>query len=467
MGLCSYPSPTSGILQGMMANMKKPGQRLAFLPDTDVEALAECLIAFANGDGGLVVLGLFENGRPAQEIWDEDAEGALLEATGYCRPPVPTRWQPVEIRQGKFIGIDVPRSPDLHTLVDGRVLVRNGTWNRPLSGDEVRHLAASKNTAVFETEVTPGARPSDLDEAVIYDYVEQRERRGAAKVSSTSELLFDIGATDRDGNPTTIGILLFGKNPQAFFPQSSVVFVKFVGTEPRGEHGGIGYGRRDELVGPLPRIVERAWNVVYEEMRVGATVNQLEREELTEYPRFAVREALVNAVAHREYRITGRRIEIRMYADRMEIISPGGLPGYMTLDNLVEEHFSRNPRLVNGLYQWGYIEELGLGIDQMIEDMVQAGHEPPLFKATPHLFTVTLSNKRERAVIPKWTRTMNERQARALTYVRENGSITNREYQKLCPDVSAETLRLDLVDLVERGLLLKIGSKRGTTYILK
>ncbi len=81
-------------------------------------------------------------------------------------------------------------------------------------------------------------------------------------------------------------------------------------------------------------------------MRVGATVNTLEREEITEYPRFAVREALVNAVAHRDYRIKGRRIEIRMYANRLEIISPGGLPGYMTVDNLVEEHFSRNPRIV-------------------------------------------------------------------------------------------------------------------------
>jgi ATP-dependent DNA helicase RecG len=156
-----------------------------------------------------------------------------------------------------------------------------------------------------------------------------------------------------------------------------------------------------------------------------------------------------------------------MYADRLEIISPGGLPGYMTVDNLVEEHFSRNPRLVSGLFQWGYIEELGLGIDQMIEEMVQAGHAPPTFKATPHLFTVVLSNKRERAPIPKWTQSMNERQTRALTYIREQGSITNREYQKLCPDVSAETLRLDLVDLVERSLLLKIGSKKGTYYILK
>jgi len=103
----------------------------------------------------------------------------------------------------------------------------------------------------------------------------------------------------------------------------------------------------------------------------------------------------------------------------------------------------------------------------MIEEMVQAGHPPPQFKATAHLFTVTLSNKRERTAVPKWTRSMNERQTRALTFIRENGSITNREYRQLCPDVSAETLRLDMVDLVDRGILLKIGSKKGTYYILK
>ena len=223
----------------------------------------------------------------------------------------------------------------------------------------------------------------DLDQEIIHEYLQGRETRSGAKVTSTPELLFEIGATDRQENPTVAGILLFGKNPQMFLPQSGIVFVKFPGTKPRGENGGIGYGRRDELNGPLARLVARSWNVVFEEMRVGATVNTLERQEITEYPRFAVREALVNAVVHRDYRIKGRRIEIRMYSDRLEIISPGGLPGYMTLDNLVEEHYSRNPRIVNGLYQWGFIEELGLGIDQMIEEMVEAGHTPPGFKATP------------------------------------------------------------------------------------
>jgi ATP-dependent DNA helicase RecG len=446
---------------------QKPGPRLAFLPVADPEAIAECLTAFANGDGGTIVLGLDEQGRLSETIWEEEAEGALREAAGFCHPPVTSQWLPIETAERMLVGIQVSRSSELHSLADGRVLVRSGTENRLLGGTEISQLASSKTAADFESDFVAGATQDDFDSDILQEYLEKRESRGVSKTGPLSSLLFEIGAVDVEARPTVAGILLFGRNPQAFLPQSGVVFVKFPSTEPRGEAGGAGYGRRDEIVGPLARIVERTRNIIWDEMRVGAVVNRLQREELTEYPPFAVREALVNAVAHRDYRLRGRRIEVRMYSDRMEVISPGGLPGYITVDNIVEEHFSRNPRLVNGLFQWGYIEELGLGIDRMIEDMVQAGHPPPQFKATTYSFTVSLSNMRERATVPRWTRSMNERQARALTYVREHGSITNREYQQLCADVSSETLRLDLVDLVERGALLKIGSKKGTYYILK
>jgi ATP-dependent DNA helicase RecG len=446
---------------------KQPGPRLAFLPTADPERLAETLVAFANSDGGLIVLGLDDDGRPADTIWEEEAEAALRLAAALCRPPVATEWHTLEGETGFLVSIQVSRSPQLHSLADGRVLVRSGSENRPLSGQEISQLAASKSSGDFELEYVPGAGQEDFDEEILAEYMASRQKRSAAEIGPLSSLLFEIGAVDGEGRPTAAGIMLFARNPQIFLPQSGVVFVKFPGTEPRGEDGGAGYGRRDEITGHVARIIERAWSIIWEEMRVGAVVNKLEREDITEYPAFAVREALVNAVAHRDYRLSGRRIEVRMYSDRLEVISPGSLPGYMTVDNLVEEHYSRNPRLVRGLFQWGYIEELGLGIDRMIEEMVQAGHPPPQFKATPYSFAVTLYNSRERAAVPKWTRSMNERQARALTYVRESGSITNREYQNLCPDVSAETLRLDLVDLVERGLLLKIGSKKGTYYILK
>ena len=447
---------------------RRPGQMLAFVVEPDAQLLAETLVAFANSDGGTILIGVDEDGQATGRVYADEVEVALRSAARECRPPVEARWHQAAADEGLVFAIVVTRSPELHSLADGRVLVRTGAENHPLGGDQIRQLAATKSTGDFEAELAPGAQREDLDDEVIAEFVSKwEERQHREWTRPVDELLLEAGALDESGRPTVAGVLLFAHNPQAFLPQSRLTFVKFVGTLPRGEAGQPGYGRREEIGGSLARIIQRTWEVLGEEMRIGAVVTGLEREEHTEYPVTAVREALVNAIAHRDYRLGGRRIEVRMFTDRMEITSPGGLPGYITVDNIVEEHFSRNPRLVSGLYQWGYIEELGLGVDLMIEEMVRAGHPPPRFKDAPYAFTVTLYNVRERAPQPAWTRTMNERQARALTYVQEHGRITNREYRTLCPDVSAETLRLDLVDLVERGILLKIGAKKGTYYILK
>jgi ATP-dependent DNA helicase RecG len=444
-----------------------PGQLVAYLPDVDCDVMAEIMVAFANADGGTLLVGVDGQGQPVGHVSVDDVEAALRQAEDRCSPAIPTGWETMSEADSTVVAISVPRSIDLHSLKDGRVVVRQGPHNKALTGEAIRQLATTKSSSDFETEMVPGARRSDLDETIVAEYQIQRQQRGRPYMGSVEEMLTDIGALTPNGQPTTIGILLFGKSPQVFLPQSGLTLVKFLGTEPRGEGGLPGYGRREEIGGSLARIIERTWQVVYEEMHVGAVVKGLKREDKTEYPRFAVREALVNAVCHRDYRIKGRRIEVRMFSDRLEVISPGSLPGFITVDNIVEEHFSRNPRLVAGLFQWGYIEELGLGIDRMIEEMAQAGHPAPQFKALLHSFTVSLSNVRERRRTPSWQHSMNERQTRAIQYVHDFQRITNRDYQRLCPDVSSETLRLDLVDLVDRGILLRVGAKKGTYYILK
>jgi ATP-dependent DNA helicase RecG len=446
---------------------KGRGQLLEFLPQPEADALAETLVAFANADGGTILVGLSSVGTVLQEVEPEHLEGALLRAQAMCRPPVKTEWQPLETGHGTAVAISVPRSPELHSVSDGRVLLRSGEKNRPLSGEEIRHLAAAKDTGDYEQEVVPGASVADLNEKAIAEYAAKRRLRGPRGEKMTDmELLSDSGAVDAEGKPTVAGLLLFGRNPQRPLAHAGAVLVRFAGTEPGGRDGLPGYTRREEIGGSLNLVIETLWDVIQEEMRHESVISGLKREEQPEYPLPAVREAIVNAVAHRDYRLAGRRIEVRMFDDRMEIVSPGGLPGHITLDNIVEEHFSRNPRLVRGLFYWGFIEELGLGVDRMIDEMVQAGHPPPQFEATPFTFKVTLRNVRERPV-SKWEKVLTERQIKVVHYLQEHDRVTNRDYHDLCPDVTPETLRLDLVDMVEKGVLLRIGDKKGTYYILK
>lgn len=448
---------------------QEPGKTLAFLPDPEPEYIAETITAFANSEGGTLVLGISHDGYMGSLFVEDDAADALQAALRLCKPPVHTDWEAEEVSGGVIVKLRVERSDKLHTLYDGRVLVRRGRENSPADTSAIEALVANRPNINFETQTVPGAHRDDLDDEVIEEYLERRQKRNPrSSVLPTDRLLQQIGALTEKMEPTISGILLFGKEPQLFLPQSRAIFVKFADVQPRGPEGSFGYGRREEIGGPLARIVERMWRIVWEEMGKQSVVRGLHRDEETEYPQFAVREALVNAVAHRDYNMTGRSIEVRMYTDRLEITSPGGLPAHITVDNIVEEHYSRNPRLVNGLFQWGYIEELGLGVDRMIEDMTAMGHQPPIFEAKSHRFTVTLRNSRDRIqTTPKWETNMNERQAKALQYIEKHKSITNREYRELCSNVGAETLRLDMVDLVNKGVILKIGEKRGTRYILK
>lgn len=451
---------------------RPPGLQIDFVPTIESARILETLTAFANAEGGQLVVGATSRGRATGQVQAQDAEDLQARALRDIRPPLRLEVEPFEMPQGTVLVLRVGRSTDLHSLADGRVLVRRGSENELLTGHELALAASGRSSGGYEQEEIAGASFADFDAEVVAKYIEmRRKRQPRGFVGATETLMRQIGALTTDGTATVQGILLFGQDPQLFLPQSSLTFVKFAGNERRGDQGKIGYGRREDIGGPLAKIIERAWQVVWEEMSKQAVVRGLVRQEETEYPDVAVREALVNAVAHRDYRVGGRRIEVLMFKDRLEITSPGGLPGYITLQNIVDEHYSRNPRLVNGLLQWGYIEELGLGVDKMIEAMVAAGHPPPEFHATPHAFTVTLRKGREvgqpAIVMPRWASDMNERQMQAIQFVQQHGRITNRDYRDLCPSVSAETLRLDLVDLTDKGILLKIGDKKGTYYILK
>lgn len=154
-----------------------PGSRQAFMPNLDPDVLAETLVAFANGEGGTVVLGVDSNGSYGDLLVGEEAEGALRAALALCRPPMRTEWQHEETQAGPVILLRVDRSSALHILSDGRALVRRGGENRPLSPSELEMLVGNRSMGEFETEEVPGSTRADLDEDVIDEYLEKRQQR--------------------------------------------------------------------------------------------------------------------------------------------------------------------------------------------------------------------------------------------------------------------------------------------------
>jgi ATP-dependent DNA helicase RecG len=191
------------------------------------------------------------------------------------------------------------------------------------------------------------------------------------------------------------------------------------------------------------------------------------RHDVLEYPEFAYREAIVNAVAHRDYELLGGSIHVRLFADRLEVQSPGGLGGNLTVENIAFEQYTRNPHVMRLLEDLGYVERRGFGVDQMIQAMTEAGREPPLFENRGSSFWVTLKGKPPLRPLPDLGRLgLNDRQVRVAQYLQTHGRVTNREYQDLF-GVSERTALYDLQGMVEAGLAIPISSGRGRYYILR
>jgi ATP-dependent DNA helicase RecG len=177
-------------------------------------------------------------------------------------------------------------------------------------------------------------------------------------------------------------------------------------------------------------------------------------------------------VAHRDYNLQGDNVHLYIFSDRLEVHSPGELPGPVTLKNLLKARFSRNAVIVQVLSDLGFVERLGYGLNRVVTVMRQSGLRTPYFEEVAGTFRVTLYGEPFPVQqLPDLSRyrdlDLNPRQKLALDYLSTNHRITNRTYQELCPDVHPETLRRDFADLVKRKVLIKMGSKRSTYYILK
>jgi ATP-dependent DNA helicase RecG len=455
-----------------------------YLPDhSPADRIAESLAALANAEGGVLLLGVSPKGA-VTGVDDPDAvEQEVLAAFAAIEPPLGSAANPdvVEHNGHSLVLVRVARAVERVHQVGGRFLQRQGAATAPMGSAEIQQLLLQRRDLPFERMVPDGAETRDVSRAAVEQYVEDLpdfDHAATGLQQRMSDLLRRKGILrPQDGRPTYAGLLLFGREPQQWLPSAQILFAFYLDTQMGDTF------QRQQIDGTLPQQIQKAESFILANMRRGVVMEGLQRIEKLEYPRAAVREAIVNAVAHRDYSIRGAETQIFMFADRIEFLSPGKLPGHVTVDNILGERFSRNEALVQVLSDMGFIERLGYGIDRIFRLMAENGLPEPKLEETANGFKLTLFGPGDKLMLApsapattslstsnlaKWNAMgLNSRQVDALLYVERDGRITNRDFQELAPDVTAETLRRDLADLVERGLLLKIGEKKATFYILK
>ncbi len=451
-------------------------ETLAFeLENASLTRLAETFAALANSQGGIVIMGVEPTGEAVKGVRDPEGSREKALAAGLrCEPPlVLPRPELASLDDKQVLVVQVPAGLPHAYALRGKYMAREGKKNRALGPRQLRQLLRERGESNFEAQMVGGATLDDLDRERVQAYARLFLPQEAPRPrwdEATLDLLYRRGCLARENNafrPTVAGLLLFGREPQRLLPSSEILLARYSGTSMSDDLV------RETARGPLAEQIRIAEAFVVANMRKGARIGDLVREERPEYPVPAVRETIVNAVAHRDYAIRGEEIRLLMFTDRVEVYSPGRLPGHITVDNIVEERFARNEVIVQVLTDLGFVERLGYGIDRIIRLTHEAGLPKPRFQEMANGFRLTLLGPGEKFAGLGFDRDrfrqvpLNDRQQAALKFLETNQRITNRDYRELYPDVSEETIRRDLADMVEAGLLLKMGDKKGTYYILK
>jgi len=456
------------------------GQTLDFKDDRiHPRSLAETLAAFAAADGGVVLIGVSDEGEIlGVSNFKRVRDNVIYEAASrsHCDPQVqPIELERIDTSDGKtVIAVTVPADYETLHSVGGKFFLRVGTRNEALTPHELRRLMFSRGEVSFELLPCEHARLEDLDSKLINRYISKHEEHTGNPLSIPREqFLINLGCAikkDKEIVPTNAGVLLFHEDPQLYILHSQLLCARFKGKDV------IEYIDRKEFRGPLPELVDQGTHFIKTHMKMGGRIPGIRRIDYPEYPEVAFREAIINAVIHRDWNAVGEFIRVFMFDDRIEVISPGRLLPSVTIEVMQKgeaESKLRNPVIVEVFDKLGgYIEKMGTGIRRMIDRMREHGLESPQFKFDGGVLKVTLWGPGERfmelteeAQKAKFAQILNVRQLKAIEYLQAHQTLTRKEYCELT-NISPRTAHRDLIDLVERGLLSGTGKGRGSKYVL-
>lgn len=458
----------------------------------------ETLSAFANTPGGgVLLLGIDEaTGFTATGV--RDAGKMQVDLASVCDqmdPPLRPLIQVHRVEQRPVITAEVPevdyRQRPCHYRgagVVGGSFIRVADGDRRLTQYEVQTMLDGRGQPLYDLEPVPTRTPHDL----VGDQLDRFLSRLRAKTDAPyatwpdDRLLrtFHI-VTEHDGRlvPTLAGYLCFGSYPQEDFPGLYLSVVRFP-TVVAGDPGGRGERLPDnaKVEGNITRMLPLAMSSVARNLSRRSVVVGLWRQDVPEYPTEALREALVNAVVHRDYSpfARGSPVQVRIFPDRLEVENPGGLFGPVTVDRLGEPgvQATRNAFLMKLLEDVpaadgpGVLaENRGTGITAMLGALRRAAMTPPRFDDRRTAFRITFSNiTLLDAEALDWLshlkdEALSDNKRLALAFARRNSTITSADYRRLALVDSREATK-DLADLVARGLLVQQGGRRWAFYAL-
>ncbi|GIF19904.1 ATP-dependent DNA helicase RecG [Actinoplanes tereljensis] len=462
------------------------------------KALRDTLSAFSNDRGGTVILGLEEGNefRPANGFDAAKTSSALASTCNdELQPPVRTEIEIVEFEDALVVVAEIseldPRFKPCFVAARGEYngsFTRGGDGDRRLTDFEIHLLHTNRGQPNDDRQPVAAATLADLDAAetqVLVTRVRQRQPRAFANLDESQILRrLNVVAEDEEGivRPTLGGLLALGTYPQQFFPQLNATLVAYPGKSAADvPANGPRFLDNRSFDGPIPVIVDEVVTAVLRNTSVRSFVDGNGRTDVYDYPAEVVREAVANALLHRDYSTysRGTPVQITLYADRLVIANPGGLFGAVTEDDLGGEGVtsSRNPVLAK-LLQDIRLPETGRmacenrasGIPTMLRELRRAGSPPPEFHNRITRFKVVLprhallDDATTAWIVSLGQSGLTTSQHLALAEMRTGRTVTNGTMRNL--GLEAHRATSELSDLVNRGVAVRIGERRHARYVL-
>lgn len=362
------------------------------------QELLKHLIAFANADGGQLVIGIEDEKQG--NIITGFKDGQAYPVEDFKKIDREMRETPLDLSFEEIPVVNYKGENDLILVIsvelssnrviaasNDEVYLRQGDESVKLSYEQRTHLAYDKGQRFFEDEVIPDATLEDIDTRLVQDF------KNCFDISERSiEEILKARRFLVNGKLTKAAILLFGKYPSGFFPQARVRFQRFDGTDMgTGSHFNV--IKEVTFDDALPSLIVKARDFIRTQLREFQYLDDNGQFQiLPEYPEFAWFEGLVNAVTHRDYSVYGDHIRVLMFDDRLEIHSPGKLPNIVTVENIKHERFSRNPRIARTLTEFGWVREMNEGVKRIYSEMESAFLHEPTYSEPGNKVVLTLEN---------------------------------------------------------------------------
>jgi ATP-dependent DNA helicase RecG len=424
---------------------------------TQARTLGDLMVGFANAEGGLIAAGIHDGlveGLSSSQRANDWRQAAL----DFTRPPVRHSFALLPCvnadgERDEIAVIEIEASERVHETAKGETFLRVGDENRRLGPIEAQELRFDKGESTYDASPVEGTGLNDLDDGIVDRYLESVEAStGRREVALKARGL----AVEKDGDLllTVAGLMVFGRHPQAHFPEGFIRVLRYQGSSREsGARANVIGDRRIE--GSIPAQIEVAQREIVamlpRAIQLGAEGRFAGR---TVIPLSVWLEAIVNAVTHRSYSIGGDHIRIELFDDRLAVESPGRLPGLVRLDNIRSSHFARNPRIARAMSDLGYGRQLGEGIDRMFEDMSRAGLPDPVYAERPGSVQVTLLSD---AFAGRILDRLPAGSERFVEFLSRGDRVTTTQAVDLM-GLSRPTVLKYFHDLREQGLIEHVGS---------